>query len=293
MPRCPDTQWKTQRSANAGFVMPMVILLMVVVGLSMSFSLKRLSTQQLLVSRQVDSYYEHHSGRGLQEAIGAWLRQQNGRELEDVLELNTGKAMDITLADASVVSIYLFDAQGALLSDLSSVAVNQVDEVGRSLKNLSQMVGPREYGQLTRPFGPAAVSIHTTPEPVLRSISMAIAKNNGLRLADDIMLQRASGERMTRQLLVETATRAGVNSEQRAAVLRRFATDVQIWGVVVEVRGGRGLSNGRLLARYGGVTRIRSNTGRRSTSNAMEIGAFYTWKDLGINSQSIDPADLY
>jgi hypothetical protein len=107
------------------------------------------------------------------------------------------------------------------------------------------------------------------------------------------MLQRATGERMTRQKLVETATRSGVSSEQRAAVLRRFATDIQIWGVLVEVRGGRGLSNGRLLARYGGLTLIRSNTGRRSTSNAMEIGAFYTWKDLGINSQSIDPADLY
>jgi len=282
-----------QNQCPRGFVMPMVILLMVVVGLSVSLSLTRLSSQQLLVSRQIDAYYEHHSGRGLQEAIGAWLRQQNGRDLDEVLEYGTGKAMDITLSDGSVVSIFLFDAQGAMLSDLSSVAVNQVQEVGLALKNLSEAVGPREYARLTRPFGPSAVSIHTAPEPVVRAVSEAIAGGSGLRLADDIMLQRASGERLTRQLLVETATLAGVNSDQRAAVLRRFATDVQVWGVVVEVRGGRGLSRGRLLARYGGMTRIRSNTGRRSTSNAMEIGSFYTWKDLGINSQSIDPADLY
>ncbi len=280
-------------TARGGFVMPMVILLMVVVGLTMSLSLRRLSTQQLVVTRQVNAYYEHHSGRGLQEAIGAWLRQQNGRELDEVLEPNTGKAMDITLSGGSIVSIYLFDAQGALLSDLSSVPGAQVDEVGLALKNLSGSVGPREFAQYTRPFGPAAVSIHTAPESVLRAISEAIAGGNGIRLADDIIRHRGSGERMTRQILVETATRAGVNSEQRAAVLRRFATDVQIWGVVVEVRGGRGLNNGRLLARYGGVTRIRSNTGRRSSSNVMEIGAFYTWKDLGIDSQSIDPADLY
>ncbi len=276
-----------------GFVMPMVILLMVVVGLTVSLSLTRLSSQQLLISRQIDAYYEHHSGRGLQEAIGAWLRQQNGRNLDEVLEYGTGKAMDITLSDGSVVSIYLFDAQGAMLSDLSSVAVNQVQEVGLALKNLSEAVGPHEYARLTRPFGPSAVSIHTAPASVVRAIAQAIAGENGLRLTDDIMLQRDSGEKMTRQMLVETATRAGVNSEQRAAVLRRFATDVQVWGVVVEVRGGRGLSRGRLLARYGGLTRIRSNTGRQATSNAMEIGSFYTWKDLGINSQSIDPADLY
>ncbi|MDF1869580.1 MAG: hypothetical protein P1U30_04240 [Phycisphaerales bacterium] len=281
------------RSNPRGFVMPMVILLMVAVGLTMSLSLKRLSTQQLVVNRQVNSYYEHHSGRGLQEAIGAWLRQQNGRELDEVLEADTGKAMDITLSDGSTVSIYLFDAQGGLLSDLSSVESSQVDEVGLALKNLSESVNEVQYLDMTRPFGPSAISIHTAPVEVIRATAMAIAGDRGLRLADDIMLQRASGERMTRQLLVETATRAGVNSEQRAAVLRRFATDVQVWGVLVEIRGGRGLSNGRLLARYGGVTRIRSNTGRTASSNAMEIGAFYTWKDLGIDSQSIDPADLY
>lgn len=273
--------------------MPMVILLMVVVGLTMSLSLRRLSTQQLVVERQIDGYYQHHSGRGLQEAIGAWLRQQNGRALNDVLEEGTGKAMDITLADGSVVSIFLFDAQGTMLSDLSSVGVNQVDEVGLALKNLARSVSPQEYQRLTRPFGPSGVSIHTASESVVRATALAIAGNNGLRLADDLLLQRASGEIITRQILVETATRSGVDSEERAAVLRRFATDVQIWGVVVEVRGGRGLSRGRLLARYGGVTRIRSNAGRRSSSNVMEIGAFYTWKDLGIDSQSVDPADLY
>ncbi|MBO6512585.1 MAG: hypothetical protein JJ974_01295 [Phycisphaerales bacterium] len=287
-PRASTTQSRTR-----GFVMPIIILLMVVVGLTISLSLRRLSAQQLVVARQVSAYYEHHSGRGLQEAIGAWLRQQNGRELDEVLEPNTGKAMDIILSDGSVVSISLFDAQGTMLSDLSSVGVNQIDEVGLSLQILSRNVGTEEYMQYTRPFGPSGVSVHTAPEIVLRSIGESVAEGKGIRFADDIKLIRDSGERITRQMLVESATRAGVNSEQRAAILRRFSTDVQIWGVVVEVRGGRGLSKGRLLARYGGITRIRSNTGRRSASNAMEIGAFYTWKDLGIDSQSIDPADLY
>jgi hypothetical protein len=279
--------------ARSGFVMPMVILLLVVVGLSLSLSLQRLSTQQLVVTRQINAYYEHHSGRGLQEAIGAWLRQQNGRELDEVLEEGTGKAMDITLSDGSIVSIYLFDAQGSMLSDLSSVPEVQVNEVGLSLRALSERVGPQQYERLTRPFGPAAVSLHTAPVEVLESIGSAVAGNSGLRLVDDLILRRDSGEVLTRQTLVEAATRAGVTSDQRTAVLRRFATDVQLWGVMVEVRGGRGLSLGRLLARYGGVTLIRSSTSRRSAGNAMEIGAFYTWKDLGIDSQRIDPADLY
>jgi hypothetical protein len=273
--------------------MPMVILLMVVVGLSLSLSLRRMSTQQLVVNRQINAYFEHHSGRGLQEAIGAWLRQQNGRELDEVLEEGTGKAMDITLSDGSIVSIYLFDAQGSMLSDLSSVPDPQVNEVGLSLKTLSERVSSREYERLTRPFGPAAISIHTAPPEVIESIASALAGNAGLRLADDLLLRREAGEELTRQVLVEAATRAGVTSDQRTAVLRRYATDVELWGVVVEVRGGRGLSLGRLLARYGGVTLIRSSSSRRSAGNAMEIGAFYTWKDLGIDSQRIDPSDLY
>lgn len=281
------------KAKRNGFVMPIIILLMVVVGLTISLSLRRLSSQQLLVSRQIKAYYEHHSGRGLQEAIGAWLRQQNGRELDEVLEEGTGKAMDITLSDGSVVSIYLFDAQSAMLSDLSSLGENQIDEAGIALRTLSESVNTTEYMDMTRPFGPASVSVHTAEEPVIEAISVTIAGNNGMSFANDIMLQRASGERMTRQKLVETATRAGVSAEQRASVLRWFATDVQIWGVMVEVRGGRGLSRGRLLARYGGITLIRSNTGRSRNGNAQEIGAFYTWKDLGIDSQSIDSADLY
>ena len=283
----------TSAKGDDAFVMPMVILLMVVVGLSVSLSLRRLSTQQLVVNRQINAYYEHHSGRGLQEAIGAWLRQQNGRELDEVLEAGTGKAMDITLADESVVSIYLFDAQGTMLADLSSVSNAQVNELGLALQNLSESVGPREYERLTRPFGPSAISVHSAPIEVLQAAATTVASNTGLRLANDLVLRRESGDKITRQALVEASTTAGLSSEQRAGILRMFVTDISIWGVVVEVRGGRGLSRGRLLARYGGVTMIRSNSGRRNSGNVMEIGAFYTWKDLGIDSQSIDPADLY
>jgi len=112
-------------------------------------------------------------------------------------------------------------------------------------------------------------------------------------LADEIALLQRDEERITRTKLVEVATRAGLSSEQRGAMLRILTSDIQIWGVVVEVRGGSGLSEGRLLKRYGGITRIRTSTGRASASNVMEIGSFYTWKDLGIDSEMVDPTDLY
>lgn len=273
--------------------MPMVILLMAVVGLTLGMVLNRHSAEQLLVTRQVNAYTEHHAGRGLQEAIGAWLRMQNGREISEVLDPDTGHAMDILLQDGSIVSVSLIDAQGTLLSDLTNQGEAQIAIGEPALEALSETVSAAAYQKLTRPYGPIGVSAKTSPIEVLRAAGLAVSADRGLRLADEISLLQRSDDPITRTELVQIATRAGLSSEQRGSMLRIITTDIQIWGVVVEVRGGSGLSKGRLLKRYGGITRIRTSTGRTTTSNVMEIGSFYTWKDLGIDSETVDPTDLY
>lgn len=284
---------RARRTSRGGFVMPMVILLMVVVGLTLGMVLSRHSAEQLLVTRQVNAYTEHHAGRGLQEAIGAWLRMQNGREISEVLDPDTGHAMDILLRDGSVVSVSLIDAQGTMLSDLTNQGEAQIAIGEPALEVLRETVSPAAYQKLTRPYGPIGVSAKTSSIEVLRAAGLAVSADRGVRLADEIALLQRSDEEINRTKLVEVATRAGLTSEQRGSMLRIITTDIQIWGVVVEVRGGSGLSKGRLLKRYGGITRIRTSTGRASASNVMEIGSFYTWKDLGIDSEMVDPTDLY
>lgn len=282
-----------QAHERRAFALPMVILLMVAISLTISVAMRRHTAEQLLVSRQIQGYSDHHTGRGLQNAIGAWLRMQNGREIVDVLAATDGHAMDIVLQDESVVSVSLFDAQGTLLSNLESLNDRETSEAAAALSHLSSAVDSRTFRRETRAMGPFGVSARSASLEVLRAVGRACSESKGSRIAIEMARIQDSGESVSRQTLIEVATRVGLTAEERATMLRFLVTDVEMWGVVVEVRAGRGASQGRLLARYGGITRIRANTGRTSTSNLLDSGTFRTWKDLGIERQEIRPADLY
>lgn len=283
----------TSATSRRAFALPMVVLVMVVVGLTVSVSLSRFSAQAKIVERQIRAYHEHHAGRGLQEAIGAWLRQQNGRDLFDVLDPITGHAMDIVLDDGSIVSVYLRDGQGTALSNLTGRTDAEISDGAAVLRQLALNVSQKQYMDMTRAFGPLAISVASAEELLVTNTCNAIMDGNGSTLADGILELRQQNGRLTRVDMTTISTNAGLSSEQRAMVQRLFATDIELWGVVVEVRAGSGAMRGRLVSRYGGITRIRLNSGRRNNSNLMELGAFLTWKDLGVQASDPDIADLY
>ena len=288
-----SSQSANRRQHRRGFAIAMVVLLMVVVGLGISVALTRFSAQTKSVSRQVQSYQNHHLGRGLQEAIGAWLRQQNGRDLSDVLEPETGHAMDIILADGSTVSAYLLDAQGAALSNLSGKTDRQIEEGGAILRNLTLNSTQAEYLEFTRPFGPMNISINSAPQRVLESAAQVVAGQFADQYISELETLRNESTVITRTQLTRAASTAGLSSEQRAAALRVFATDIELWAVIIEVRAGRGSNQGRLISRYGGITRIRVNARNQGSGNPMELGAFITWKDIGIDDRQVNLAELY
>ncbi len=270
------------RSRRA-FVMPMVILALVVVGLGIGVAMTRFASETRVVARQLRAYQEHHSGMGLQEAIGAWLKQQTGRAIPDLIDPATGHAMDIELADGSVVSVYLRDGQGAALADLSALPASEVDEAGLVLRQLAASVRPEAYDRLTRSVGPAAVSVNSAPDEVIRAVAGAVTPDRAEDLANEIIRARARAGSVTRQDITAAVSGAGLGSEQRLAALRLFATDIELWAIIVELRGGRGLDRGRLLSRYGGLARLRvtSNVRRgQSAGNAADFGSFLTWKEL-------------
>lgn len=278
-----------EQAGRRAFVMPMVILALVVVSLGVGVSLTRFAAETKVVERQVRAYHEHHAGMGLQEAIGAWMKQQNGRDISDAIDPLTGHAMDIELADGSVVSVFLKDGQGTALADLSAIPADQVEEAGIILKNLAASVKAEDFVRYTRSVGPSGVSINTAPEPVLRAIAQAIAGNEAETLVTELIRIRSRAGKVTRQDITTAVNAAGLTNDQRVAALRLFSTDVELWAVVVELRGGRSFDRGRLLSRYGGLARLRVTSARRgNTSNLSELGSFLTWKDLGIEGDTFD-----
>ncbi len=283
-------------AGRKGFVMPLVLLALVVVGLGVGVSMSRFAAETRVVERQLRAYHEHHAGMGLQEAIGAWLKQQTGRAIVDVIDPVTGHAMDIELSDGSVVSVYLRDGQGTALADLSALPSAQVEEAGVILKNLASSLRADEYLRLTRSVGPSAVSVNSASETVLRAVSRAVAGDRGDDLANEIIRTRARSGTVTRQDITTAIGSLNLSNEQRVQALRLFATDVELWAIIVELKGGRGLDRGKLLSRYGGLARLRvGSTGRRganAASNASDLGSFLTWKDLGVDSDGFDLYDL-
>ena len=279
--------------ARRGFAIAMVIMLMVVVGLGIGVALSRFSAQTKTVARQIEKYQDHHLGRGLQEAIGAWLKQQNGRNVLDALEPSTGHAMDIILADGSEVSVFLLDAQGTALSNLSGLSDRQIEEGGAILRNLSLNTTEKEFLGLTRPFGPPTISVSAASNRTLDAAARVAAGEFAERFVSELETLRVQMTTITRSDLTRASSAAGLSSEQRAAALRTFAVDTELWAVIVEVRAGMGMNKGRLISRYGGITRIRISTRNQTSGNPLEIGAFITWKDIGIDGRDVNLADLY
>ena len=283
---------RTQRRA---FVMPLVLLALVVVGLGVGVSMSRFAAETRVVERQLRAYHEHHAGMGLQEAIGAWLKQQTGRAIADVIDPLTGHAMDIELADGSIVSVYLRDGQGTALADLSDLPSNQVDEAGVILRNLATTMSASDYLRFTRSVGPSSISVNAATEPVIRAVAMAITNDRAEDLANEIIRTRARSGTVTRQDINTAVGAAGLTNEQRTQALRLFATDVELWAIIVELKGGSGLDRGKLLSRYGGLARLRVGaTGRRgaAATNPAELGSFLTWRDLGNDPDAFDLQDL-
>ena len=296
MKQAPSTSKKTNKKISSdrrGFAIAMVIMLMVVVGLGIGVALSRFSAQTKTVARQIEKYQDHHLGRGLQEAIGAWLKQQNGRNVLDALEPSTGHAMDIILADGSEVSVFLLDAQGTALSNLSGLSDRQIEEGGAVLRNLSLNTTETEFLGLTRPFGPPTISVSAASNRTLDAAARVAAGEFAERFVSELETLRVQSTTITRSDLTRAASAAGLSSEQRAAALRTFAVDTELWAVIVEVRAGMGMSKGRLISRYGGITRIRISTRNRTSGNPLEIGAFISWKDIGIDGRDVNLADLY
>lgn len=273
------------------FAFVMVILLMIVVSMGIGLSMMRFSAQSKTVAREVTKYQEHHLGRGLQEAIGAWLRQQNGRDLYEALEPETGYAMDIILADGSEVSVYLRDAQGAALSNLTNLSEMEIEEGGLLLRNLAGSTTERQYLRDTRPFGPFRISIASASDRVLDAAARVVAGSLADRFLAELDSIRYDTDTITRSDLTRVATGSGLDAQQRAAMFRVFATDVELWAVIIEVRSGTGMNRGQVVARYGGITQIRLSSNNRS-GNPMELGAFITWRKLELGN-TVDLSELY
>lgn len=269
-----------------GFAMPIVIVLALVTGVLAAIVLERQAMQRRIVARQVNAYQDTHFERGVREVVSQWTDTLLGQSIRDLLE-EDGHALDIDRPDGSVVSIYLFDGQGTLLSEPIGRSEQESLDAQGALDELVKLVGARrlrrEGGMFLRPVGPAAVSVMTAPVEVLEAVaSYALGGKSGRRFAESIDGKRRSGQVTEADL--NTAFSAGdLSAQQRETALRLLVLEPEVWSTVVDVWVPRG-RGAELVARYGGRFQMAGQGNQRGTT-MVSLGKFLSWEPLPIDEE--------
>lgn len=273
--------------SRRGFAMPIVIVLALVAGVLAAVVLERQAMQRRIVARQLHAYQDTHFERGVREVVSQWTDTLIGQSIRDLLE-DDGHALDIERPDGSVVSIYLFDGQGTLVSDPIGRSERESLDAQGALNELVKLVGARrlrrEGGMFLRPVGPVAVSAMTAPVEVLEAIAAyAREGRSGRRFAESLVAARRDGEVTEADL--NTAFSAGdLSALQRETARRLLVLEPEVWSTVVDVWVPRGRGGGELVARYGGRFQMGGQGSPRGTM-MVSLGKFLSWEPLPIDEE--------
>lgn len=272
------------RFRGGGFVLPVVILLVVMVGAVCSIMLERHVARTKTVQRQMLAYQEHHGVRSLQTVIEAWRKTPTAqpREIEQMLEPD-GLAFTVEPGDGTRVEVYLFRGQGTMLTRVAGLGAADRPIAEQALRLLfAEAESREELDVMLRNAGPLAVDVNQASAAVLGSVIRAVL-GGGLEANQyESRLQEAlQGEqRVGLQTLSNIATEVGIESETRATLSRFLTVAPDLWRFRIDVRGSGAVGGGRLHSQYGGLVLLGGSATATSTSTFEEPTPFLSWERL-------------
>lgn len=280
--------------ARSAYALPLVLMAVVVIGLFSGIALTRFAAQTRTVNQQLDGYSQTHAALGLQEAIALWpgLRAD---DFEDYLLAEAGRAyrdprlaLTIELDDGSRVLVWFTDGQGTILSDARGLTEDAYATVARVYQRLfdnSRLAGASqfEFEALTRPVGPAQVSIRAASDPVLRAICEGLLPSSLAQRQYVALAELAARDQAVSATDLENAySTAGVDDEQRASLRRVLTSAPTLYRVLVDVQGST-IGSG-VIARYVGLVEVGRTA--RSGAELEQGGRFLNWEELPVTGQT-------
>lgn len=259
---------RTPGPAARGFALPLVILLSLVATILVSVMLERQGAQRITIARAGDEYKQTHFARGVSEVVDTWLSYQGAKPLRDLLSRD-GKAMDLELGDGSVLSVFMRDVQGLLLTDTSGLTPDDAADLRGALENLAESVPRQELSRFTRRFGPPAVSVLSAPGEVLAAIAHQVAGAQNADALLQALLEIRDKPRPNAQDLNQAAITAELDDSQRKVFTRLVVVDSAFFRMVVDTHGPNAGPDSRPNARYGAYVLPRSATGPRTRATAV------------------------
>jgi hypothetical protein len=266
------------RSSHRGFALPLATLLTLLVGIVMVALIQRQSGVNATVQRQIERSSAYHVGRGLQEAVEAWVATQDAATIRAALGPE-GHAFDLVVPGGERVRVSFTDAQGTLLSRVDALAEEDATWVRAAILDLRRRAG-RDARALTRTLGPARVSVNAADvRTLIAALSSRVEADIAEGLAESILASRDGGM-LDAEALTALIDASGVPAEAKPAVTQTITAEPALWRVIVERQPGRVVIPGESLPRWGGLIELRPRGSNPSPTELGRLGRVLQWNRL-------------
>lgn len=265
---------RTARPSRRAFTLVLGLIAMLVVSVIAAMLMSRSSAQARLMNRQIRYYELHHAGRGVQEAVHAWLDTQGLASIDEALD-EDGRAVDLYMPDGTVLSVYMQDGQGTLMIEPLGLTDVEQYNTARALEILNEQHDSLTVQSWVRSLGPASLSVNAAPDEVITALcEAALDSSRGARLAGNILSRRArsGSEPLGRAELTQAYTDLALSGDDRTAIDQMLTVQPTLWQVEILVRPGRG---GPVLARFGGLVDLAPDA-----STLDQPGNFLSFNEL-------------
>jgi hypothetical protein len=270
-----------QRAARRGYALAMATVLLLVASVLIIVILDRQSAHRLMVRRQLQQYVEEQSGRGMREAIEAWLAFQRSEDLREALDQDglgfTVRMDQQGLAQGQQVRVFFGDGQGTMLRELAGLDGESFKLARDALVALRREAGAG-WARQTRPEGPVAISVSSASrETLLAMVRACLDDGLGAPGFVDELLSVRSGGPMTLEDLGRLISQSGLPAEGQAKLQQALTATPSLWWI--EARTETADPN-RPPLRYGGYAIINRPGSVRASNIVRRASMILTWERL-------------
>ncbi|MEO0482534.1 MAG: hypothetical protein AAF138_02840 [Planctomycetota bacterium] len=281
-----------------GMAMPIVLLLLLVSGLTLTVVLQRQDAASKSTARRLQAYQRFHEQRGFQEIVELWLFSHAQNGIADKLD-DDGHAFDLELADRGQIRVRLEPAQGAIRRDpegLTRTAQNRaqgmLDELAEVLGGESAFLGTDEQDRpYTRASGPVAIDAMTAPRAcVVAAASYALRSTRRASAFADALEDARLDDEVTENELDDAGDAVDADQTERVLLDRVFTVEPRLWWCEIEMLGTDLGRPNAVTARFGGHLLVSGpgggGGGGRGSDNEETRpegrGSFLSWQALDL-----------